>query len=766
MTGELEDGRSFKKKRKRQAHSNEVKEQAVVPVGSSPHEVINISSPESTNELFEVDDAGEESDSYRSSEFEDVSYEEEDTEQGDISVVIRGENKADASSERRANICSTEERQYRIFMHEFQLLCLMTHGFVRNRWINSTKLHKKLSRLASDKLQQLLHPMADSELSLRSTRKLLDGLRLAMEIWQKHWKVTVRYDSIGCYMRDWSDLLPSDIKHLKSITKQEFIRSLLRGRGTKDMAAQGFVAFLRSCNVNARLVMSCQPPDFTNLKISNVAKEIAYNDMTKYPIFWCEVWDKFSKSWITVDPSNLQVIEQVKRHSKLEPKGVACCTRNIMRYVIAFDRKEGTKDITRRYVTWFNAKTRKKRITKDEIGQCWYGRLLNALHMRKRIKADDYEDEYFEMRNQAEGMPNNLQDMKNHPLYISERDIRVNQVLKPGETECGYLKLHGSVKDLLKIYRRDAIIDLKSPRQWYMEGRVLKIGARSLKQIHKKASKLGNTSSDGTERLYSIEETELYQPPLADTIGEIEKNAFGNIEIFVSSMIPANCCLIESACAIKAANFLQIPYARAVTGFKFERGGVSKPNITGIVVANWYRDAILVMIEAVQGSIEDNLFTERETAALSKWSTLLSKLLIKKKLSVNYGDLSESEQDVSEPEAGGFIPVNKITDMRDDDTTSVFNAPHSLDKNNRLDDRIEDDRSLKADVVSSPNNDEKHGNHSSNTQRRFSDTGDTPVKSSRPGSKKTSTLTSSDQHSGDEIDEDYAGFLEELGNSE
>lgn len=111
----------------------------------------------------------------------------------------------------------------------------------------------------------MLHPEKDEELPLRSTRKLLDGLKKAMEIWQKHWRIMQRYKGVNCYMRYWDELQICD-KSRKTLTKNDFIKGILKGVGDRDVATQGFVALLRSCNVNARLVMSCQPPDFTNLK--------------------------------------------------------------------------------------------------------------------------------------------------------------------------------------------------------------------------------------------------------------------------------------------------------------------------------------------------------------------------------------------------------------------------------------------------------------------------------------------------------------------
>lgn len=66
---------------------------------------------------------------------------------------------------------------------------------------------------------------------------------------------------------------------------------------------------------------------------------------------------------------------------------------------------------------------------------------------------------------------------ENHPYYVLEQDIKQTQIVKPGCKECGYLKVHGKVGKVLKVYAKRDIADLKSARQWYMNGRILKLVA-------------------------------------------------------------------------------------------------------------------------------------------------------------------------------------------------------------------------------------------------------------------------------------------------
>lgn len=633
-------------------------------------EVINVesSSPEpeperieieSTDELFEIPDeenhnndenhgdGGEDNynsndDDYESDEFEDVTEPVGETPEpvGDISVSVETRKKETKVTKKARNVVSNDERNWRRYFHMTCLVGLMLHGYVRNDWIDNSKLQKRLCKLVPDKVLKNLHPEKDEELPLRSTRKLLDGLKMCMEIWNKHWNIMKSYEGKGCYMKFWDEIRGPFNRRLK-LTEKDFVKQVLKGVGDRDMAAQGFVALLRSCNVNARLVMSLQPPDFSDLKVSDTRnRHVSPSTLFKYPIFWCEVWDKFSKKWITIDAVNFKTIEQIRSQSKLEPRGTGCCQRNLLRYVVGFDRKKGIRDVTRRYSHWFNCKCIRKRITKDPQGDEWYAKVIRKLHERKRTRMDDYEDEYFEQRDETEGMPDNIQDLKNHPRYILEKDLRINQVIKPGCKECGYLNVHNK-KDLWKVYEKKNILDLKSARQWYMEGRILKLGSRSKKKVPRRTR--SGKEEDEEENLYSFEDTELYVPPLAsEPDGKIVKNAFENIEVFVPSMIPYNCVLIKSDVAVKAARLLRIEYARAVTAFNFERGRTVKPVIGGVVVARWFKDAVLCAIEGLENTAEEEDFEKREVENLTRWNLLLVKLRIKSELNITYGKVEEA----------------------------------------------------------------------------------------------------------------------------
>ncbi|KAJ6611382.1 hypothetical protein B0H10DRAFT_2056390 [Mycena sp. CBHHK59/15] len=79
----------------------------------------------------------------------------------------------------------------------------------------------------------------------------------------------------------------------------------------------------------------------------------------------------------------------------------------------------------------------------------------------------------------------------------------------------------------------------------------------------RRAKEWGNEVMQG---LYAFSQTELYVP---DPVGKIPKNNFGNIDLYVPSMLPAGAVHIPYKGTAKIAKKLRFDYAEAVTGFEF-----------------------------------------------------------------------------------------------------------------------------------------------------------------------------------------------------
>lgn len=638
--------------------------------------------PSRVSEVKMVDDGDSGEDEFDDDDFEDVDLENVKPKAssmltGDVVLTVEKKEELIKSKKKRMNVISKEERDFRKDFHRSYLACMMVHGFVRNQWCNRPELFNPLKKLLTVSIYEELHPSKPVKPIIK-TRRFLDGLRHLMEKWNKYYKVT---SNKGIFKHDWYDWNDLD----RSGTNfNRFQRCIERGRGTRDIGAQGFVALLRVADVPARLVFSLQPPDFTNRQIKGEQQEKPKNNDAEssatsvrdkvialrkgkvsgpkktvatqaeiemvYPVFWAEAWDSTSKTWYTLDPIMLNVIENVKGKSKLEPP--LSHPYNQLLYVIGYDRMGGVRDITRRYAEKYYSKTRKKRITKEESEEIWYSGLIDTLNSRPPNRADQYEDEYFARRAEQEGMPDNIQDFKGHPFFVLESQLKSNEIIHPKES-CGMLRVKGR-NEAVQVYKRSDVKYLRSPRAWYQRGRILKAGAQPMKTRQKTSTQMSRNvafaddDEDREERLYAEFQTELYVPPPA-TDGLIEKNAYGNIDVFVPSMIPEGAVLINTPYAEDAAKALGIDYAPAVVGFKFDRRQAT-PRMGGVVVGADFKEAMEVVEEQLKTEAEEKERTALEIRALKGWNLLLTKLRIKQRLDKSHGKLDEGEDANSEEE--------------------------------------------------------------------------------------------------------------------
>jgi xeroderma pigmentosum group C-complementing protein len=625
-----------------------------------------------------------------------------------ITISLNQENEDSSKSKRgkrTTNPLTKEERHERVLIHQIQLIMLLTHVSIRNKYCSDFELRRFYRKLIPQRILEELHPQSAALSSGQKnvnlsqmvlTRKLLDGLRHLMEVWRGQFKVR---STCSLTMTSWSDIYRRDRKIESKIGKEKFVKMLKKFKGSRDLGAQGFCAILRAANIDARLVCSLQPLDFTsNTPISKLEDENEGEDTSEelpepsdFPVFWVEVWDPYAQKWIAVDPMVQGIVEpaSIHRKSKLEPP--LSDKTNMMRYVVSFTEDGAVRDVTRRYSYYFNAKTRKKRISNTPEGAVWYNDLLSDISKRDNIlfktELDTLEDAEMELRNQAEEIPSSIQDFKGHPIYVLERHLRQNEVLEPCEP-CGYLAIKkagfkkkknkatgaiASTAPLEKIYKRSNVKFVRSARGWYQMGRVLKPGAQPKKHVFRKKTP-ANTSftprtnlktdendndnaydydnyleeEDESTGLYSLEQTDLYvPPPIVD--GKVTRNAYGNIDVYVPSMIPEGGVLLRYPHIAIAAKMVGIDYANAVTGFDFGSKGGKKgggrgsasARIDGIVIAKEYEEAVRLVYEQMTQEQEEE---DRELAiakALMMWRRYVTALRIKARLERDHGKVQE-----------------------------------------------------------------------------------------------------------------------------
>lgn len=327
-----------------------------------------------------------------------------------------------------------------------------------------------------------------------------------------------------------------------------------------------------------------------------------------------------------------------------------------MSYVVAFEEDASARDVTRRYAKAYNAKIRKTRVESTKDGEAWWKNTMAYYEKPFLEDRDQLEFSEFTAKSAAEPMPRNIQDFKDHPVYALERHLRQNEVIYPkrkiGQVEAGKPgSKKGSVVE--PVYRRADVHVVRSADSWYRLGRDIKIGEQPLKRIA--ASQKRDESDDeldgvsGPERLlFAFYQTDLYKPPPV-VKGKVPKNAYGNLDVYVPTMIPPGGFHLKHPEAARAARILGVDYAAAVTGFEF-KGRHGTAVVNGVIAALEYREALEEVIRCIEDERIQEELDRRTAEALRLWKHFLLRLRIAEKVK-NYaieGEASEGEEEVSE----------------------------------------------------------------------------------------------------------------------
>lgn len=355
-----------------------------------------------------------------------------------------------------------------------------------------------------------------------------------------------------------------------------------------------------------------------------------------YPVWWVEAFDEAYQKWIPVDAL---VTKTVNKASKLEPPS-AYHELNHLTYVLAFESEGVARDVTRRYTKAFNAKTRRQRVESTENGTQWMKGALRVFRRRgKPLDRDQVEDAELAQKEAKEGLPSNVQDFKHHPYYALERHLKRHEVLHPRRT-VGKVNAGTAAKPRLEaVFRRQDVLLCRSTDRWFRLGREVKVGEQPLKHVTTQrrlrvSRSPNNTDADAheaeTTALYAFAQTTLYvSPPV--TRGRVPRNAFGNLDIYVPSMVPASGFHIRHALTQKAAALLHVHFADAVTGFRF-KGRQGTAVIEGAVVPLVYAEAVKAVIEGMEWLEVEDASRTRSLLALRFWKRFLTGLKVRQRV--------------------------------------------------------------------------------------------------------------------------------------
>ncbi|KAI0352597.1 Rad4-domain-containing protein [Trametes cingulata] len=467
---------------------------------------------------------------------------------------------------------------------------------------------------------------------------------------------------------------------------------------------------------------------------------------TTAPVFWTEVFSRADARWLPVDP--VRVI--VNRRKAFDPtpnpnapnakpdRRRPVRVENRLVYVMAFEEDGYARDVTPRYAREYGAKVAK--VQQGGKGRReWWERICNMVKRPYRLQRDDLEDEELQANQMTEGMPTSMAGFKDHPLYVLARHLKRDEVVDP-PTELG--KFRGE-----PVFPRANVLQLKTAENWMRQGRAVRAGAQPLKWVKQRAvtvnrkraielaladqreraasasrkkKGVGDAGEDGADGadgeelelswdaggggtpgegfaseegvmqgLYAEHQTELYRPdPVVD--GKVPKNDFGNIDLYVPSMLPAGAAHVPYKGTAKLARQLGFDYAEAVTGFEFKKRRAF-PVITGVVVAAENEAALLEAYWEAEQEADAKRRAKRHEQVIKRWTKLVQGLRIRQRLIEQYADRADPnaangaqagasgankegdpiEEDPEKPTAGGFL-----TGV--DDVVQPYRLPRNL----------------------------------------------------------------------------------------
>ncbi|KAK4145203.1 uncharacterized protein C8A04DRAFT_35925 [Dichotomopilus funicola] len=421
-------------------------------------------------------------------------------------------------------------------------------------------------------------------------------------------------------------------------------------------------------NAAAHIIPSLTPPAQSPSPRPTARTHTGIRGESPFPVYWVEVLDAAHQKWHPVDPL---VTSTQWKPRVLEPP--ASDSLNTLTYVIAFEADASARDVTRRYAKAYTSKTCRQRIDNPSLppaatpsggitdGSRWYRALLARYTRRRPTDLDQIELVELAAAEAREPMPRNVADFKDHPIYALERHLRRGEVLAPGAQTSGTVRA-GAKAPLERIYRRRDVHIARTRERWYRMGRVVRDGEEPVKSVPKRRvhdndddiddpDKVGlfGDLAHGNTPLYTESQTDLYTAPPV-VAGRVPKNKFGNLDLYVPSMVPRGGAHIRHDRAAQAAFTAGVDYAPALTGFEF-RGRQGTAVLSGVVVPEECADGVWAVIRGLEGMEEEEERERRARRAMRMWSWFLKGLRIRERIWAGVDEEGE-EEDLGEGEEG------------------------------------------------------------------------------------------------------------------
>ena len=397
-----------------------------------------------------------------------------------------------------------------------------------------------------------------------------------------------------------------------------------------------------------------------------------YDRDLAFPTYWIEAISPITNEVYPVDPFilNPAVATNAEYLSAFESRGAkADKAKQVFAYIVAYSSDGTAKDVTTRYLKrhmWpgrikgFRMPIEKVPVynksgkIKHHEDLDWFKIVMSGYKRphHKRTAVDDLEDAKDlkavkpEKKEKKEG-DETLQGYKTSADYVLERHLRREEAILPGaEPVKTFTTGKGDNAKEEPVYLRKDVMVCRTGESWHKEGRQIKVGETPMKMVPVRAVTLTRkreveeAQREGGEKLkqglYAWDQTEWIIPPPIEN-GVIPKNAFGNMDCYVPTMVPKGAVHIPLRSTMKICKRLGIDYAEAVTGFEFGKQR-AVPVITGVVVAAENEDLVIDEWEKDEEERRRKEDEKREKAALAGWRKMIMGLRIFERVRNEYGD--------------------------------------------------------------------------------------------------------------------------------
>ncbi|KAH8806536.1 hypothetical protein DL96DRAFT_1717820 [Flagelloscypha sp. PMI_526] len=606
----------------------------------------------------------------------------------EITITPSGKKK-DEIKKQRPNYYA--ERLTRLACHKLHTQCLLANAIIRNRWLNDELLQARLLSLPPLPIHNSFAMIHKSRVPDQTQRgrmfetsvDRLGQMVRALEIRQR--KKGLGPDDV-LDEETAADILDDDgevIRNVNSLMKHSLKRS-----GTRDVSAQLFTALCRALDIPARLVVSIQSvpwkasvgkpkPKYDRKKkkasasqdgdvsaekstltdgqegevdttvesspsgsmsAKALGKKKSFQDhpragssllnfrhlqtpLSTPPVIWTEVFSKADGRWLPVDP-----------------------IRGITGKRTVFDP---TPWAITGQVSQFSRAVTKKPLPSQALKD-------NRMVIVTILRTDELAAASIQ-----EGMPTTISGFKDHSLFVLERHLRQTETIHPPPPATPELgKFKGE-----PVYPRSSVVTLKTAENWLRSaGRVIKMGEQAMKLVKYKAGTIGrqrelellkdelrsaggvaenqpgDNVADGDQvmqGMYAFFQTEPYVPdPVVD--GKVPKNSFGNVDLYVPSMLPRGAVHVPYKGTAKIARKLGLDFGEAVTGFEFKKRR-AYPVLEGVVVAAENESVLLDAYWEAEHIAQDKARRKREERVLKHWTKLIQGLRVRQRIQDQYG---------------------------------------------------------------------------------------------------------------------------------